>query len=251
MNQSDSIEVARDYVECLVDELAQAFSPNSRIKPRFTGNTDLIGTLAESLVRDFVRRMVYPLRVSRGGIIYEGNAGKSVPQIDLIIWQPCPMPPIFEVGDFALIPRHSAIGFVDIKRSAYKGSDGSMVETLAMETDLLPVIPGENSYWKGLNRTVPQRAIGVYIDNEDGNIPNKIDDLRKNKKAVVLVNIKNEDRKPMTDGMITLVNFLMDIRRRAQFMDGLVHARLPEVTPKPDYGQANTTTTTSFSTNAK
>lgn len=77
----------QDYAE----ELAHELVPNARIK-KFLKNTAVIGAYAENTVIRFVERMVDPLRVSTGAVISPElvNGGKSIPQVDVIVWQPNP-----------------------------------------------------------------------------------------------------------------------------------------------------------------
>jgi hypothetical protein len=58
------------------------------------------------------------MRVSTGTILDYPLASK-LPPIALIIWTPFPSPAIFEVGDFALVPKSSAFGLIEVKRSNY------------------------------------------------------------------------------------------------------------------------------------
>src|SRR4051812_44709650 len=99
----------KQFLVALADQLARDLTANGAIK-RFTNCTDLIGAYAEATVRQLVARIVSPLRISHGAIIYEGICPDDVPQIDTIIWRPAPMPAVFEVGEFAMVPRDSAVG---------------------------------------------------------------------------------------------------------------------------------------------
>lgn len=88
-----------------------------------TRNTVLLGSYTEALVRRLSRRVVNPfLRVSTGSVI-DYPLADSLPQIDVILWAPHPAPSVYEVDDFGLVPRSSAFGVVEIKRSNYSGAD--------------------------------------------------------------------------------------------------------------------------------
>src|SRR5947209_5396581 len=123
----------REFVDHLIEQLARELTANNAIR-KFTTNKDIIGAYAEASVRQLVARIVDPLRVSRGGIVWEGICPDDVPQVDTIIWSPCPMPAMFEAGDFALVPRGSAHGFLEIKRSNYKNTVGEKL-TVALDRE--------------------------------------------------------------------------------------------------------------------
>jgi hypothetical protein len=42
-------------------------------------------------------------------------------QIDLIVWAPFPAPALFDVEGFGLVPKSSAFGVIEVKRSNYSG----------------------------------------------------------------------------------------------------------------------------------
>lgn len=42
-----------------------------------------------------------------------------VDTIFLIAWTPAPLPALFELENFALVPRRSVIGIIEIKRSSF------------------------------------------------------------------------------------------------------------------------------------
>ena len=92
----------QEFLDKIKDPLACDLLANKTIKA-FTTNSDLIGAFAEASVRQLVHRMVAPLRVSRGTIIYEDNCPENTPEIDAIIWAPYLLPSLFEVGEFAVI----------------------------------------------------------------------------------------------------------------------------------------------------
>jgi hypothetical protein len=64
---------------------------------------------------------VFPLHVASGAVIDQTNipGDPALPQIDTIIWAPSPAPAVFQVSDFALVPRSSAFGILEIKSTAY------------------------------------------------------------------------------------------------------------------------------------
>jgi hypothetical protein len=108
------------FMRMVADELVRELTPTATIK-KFVDNSDVIGAFAEASVRRFVEKMVAPARVSTRAVISETlcDTPDKVPQIDTIIWIPMPLPAIFEVGDFGLVPSMSVLGVIEIKRSSY------------------------------------------------------------------------------------------------------------------------------------
>src|SRR4051812_33133264 len=104
----------KQFLEEIAGQLASDLTANNAIL-RFTDNSALIGSHAEATVRRLIRRIVRPLRVSHGSIIYQDICPQDVPQLDVVIWTPEPVPPAFQVGGFVLVPRMSATAFMEVK----------------------------------------------------------------------------------------------------------------------------------------
>jgi hypothetical protein len=113
-----------EYKWQLAEQLVHELQPVLAIK-EFTDNAVLLGAYAEATVRRLTRRVVYPMRVSTGAVL-DFPMPDPLRQLDLIVWAPFPAPAIFEVEDFALIPRSSAFGSIEIKRSNYTGIEESL-----------------------------------------------------------------------------------------------------------------------------
>ncbi len=60
--------------------------------------------------------------------------------MDVILWAPFPAPGVFEVNDFALVPRSSAFGLMEIKRSNYSGIDDEL-EAFASVAPSVAAVP--------------------------------------------------------------------------------------------------------------
>ncbi len=102
-----------------------------------TQNTELLGSYTEALVRRLSRRVVHPLlRVSSGSVI-DYPLPDVLPQIDVILWAPYPAPSVYEVDDFGLVPRSSAFGVVEIKRSNYSDVDHKLEKFISDSPDLV------------------------------------------------------------------------------------------------------------------
>jgi hypothetical protein len=108
---------AEDHIARVTDQLASNLRAAVNLKD-WTTNPNLLGAGAEAWVRSLVRRIVDPMRVSTGTVVDYPTAA-TLPQIDALIWAPFPAPALFEVEDFAVVPRSSAFGGFEIKRSNY------------------------------------------------------------------------------------------------------------------------------------
>lgn len=213
---------SRDFLEQLAKQLANDLKGNDQIRG-FTTNSDLIGAYAEATVRSLVVRCVSPLLVSRGAIVYEGNCPNSVMELDTIIWQPRPVPAVFEVGDFAIVPRASAVAFLEVKRSAYGGCGTSMKDRLDQVDELVPlfgeyVTPEHYEYLQA-------RAFGVVCLRKANQHDSALDDLVAGKKAVVLLREKDGVIDPDARAVYNLINFLTKVRLRAAILDGMFVVR--------------------------
>ena len=125
------------YYQEFAKHLARQIVPSDEIKSFVGDHSDLVGAFAEAQVRKFVRQVVFPLRVSHGAVIAPESYGvQRAQQADTIIWTPNPLPPLFEVDDFALIPWTSSMGILEIKSSAYTKTGKKIAEILDKECDL-------------------------------------------------------------------------------------------------------------------
>jgi hypothetical protein len=107
------------HLRMIAEHLAGELTPVLQIKG-VTQNSDLLGAYVESAVRGWVRRIVQPMRVCTGAVLdYPIQA--PLRQIDLIIWAPYPVPALFAVDEFGIVPNSSAFGVLEIKRSDYSG----------------------------------------------------------------------------------------------------------------------------------
>jgi hypothetical protein len=213
------------FLRRLAEQLARDLTANDSVR-LFTTNTALIGAYAEATVRELAARIVAPMSVSRGSVIYEENCPEKVPEIDAIIWAPCPVPAVFEAGDFAIVPRGSAFGFLEIKSTNYKGAARAMMRVLRREDELAPLYEGEHDLWRNIRPDgPPPRALGVVCLRTRERRDATLDELVRRQKAVILLN-KCDDGSitPDAGAMFRLVNFLMDVRLRARLLDGTVRA---------------------------
>jgi hypothetical protein len=114
-----ALEAQARYLKGIARQLVHELQPVVDLK-EMTGNSDLLGAYAEAAVRNLVHRIVAPMRVSTGAVI-DYPEPEKLRQIDIIIWMPHPAPAIYEIESFGMVPRSSAFGVLEVKRSNYSG----------------------------------------------------------------------------------------------------------------------------------
>jgi len=113
--------MVQEYLSGIAGQLVHELEPILKIK-EVTRNSELLGSYTEATVRRLIRRVVHPMRVSTGAVI-DFPMPTSLQQVDVVVWAPFPAPGIFDIDDFALVPRSSAFGLMEIKRSNYSDVD--------------------------------------------------------------------------------------------------------------------------------
>jgi hypothetical protein len=135
------------YLNGIAQHFVHELEPILGIK-EVTQNTDLLGSYAEAAIRRLVARVVHPMRVSTGAVI-DYPMPSTLRQIDAIVWAPFPAPGLFDVDAFALVPRSSAFGIMEIKRSNYSGVDEMLEDFVAHAPELAatahPQVPDTGS----------------------------------------------------------------------------------------------------------
>jgi hypothetical protein len=118
-----------DFLFQLAPQILAELRPPKELK-LFTKNSAIVGDYVEAGVRQLVRKYLAPIRVCSGGVIDQAQSpGGYIPQLDTIAWIPGPVPAVFEAGEFALVPRSSSLGILEVKSSAYD------VDALAERTE--------------------------------------------------------------------------------------------------------------------
>jgi hypothetical protein len=195
-----------EYMWQVAEQLVHELQPVLAIK-QFTDNSVLLGAYAEATVRRLTRRVVYPMRVSTGAVL-DYPMPDPLRQLDLIIWAPFPAPALFEVEDFALVPRSSAFGAIEIKRSNYSGVDKCLEEFV----DAIGNAP---------HLADPDQTIGDTSAATLGVIPvletapsQRLAQLLEAKKAIAIFEYENGAPKVRQKDVFELVNFLNYVRCR-------------------------------------
>jgi hypothetical protein len=189
----------------------------------FAANTDVIGAHAEAVVRRLVSRTVSPLRVSTGAVIDEALDPKNVPQVDTIIWSPNPMPALFEVGDFGIVPRGSVMALMEIKRSAY-GMGPELARRLS-DAVVAQFVVGKPEGWpppQEAQKYPDYQAMGVICLREaKARSDAALKTLVAEGRCVVLLDEQADgDLLPNPEGACRLINFLVRARQLAMLWNG-------------------------------
>ena len=206
-----------DFLEALAPHLIPELRPPSELV-KFTRNTDIVGAYVEGAVRELVKRYVAPLRVASGGVIDQANipGDPSLPQIDTIIWTPSSAPGVFQVGDFALVPRSSALGILEIKSSAYNPADlDKRLSPTFVHRVTADALPDER---QRLGDIVA--GLGVICVRKKGQNRSRIDKMKNASRVVVLFDEDNGQFRVRTKDIYRLVNFLAFVRLRGRLHEG-------------------------------
>lgn len=126
------------YLDTVASTLVHELRPILEIKA-VTANTDLLGKYTEASVRGLVRRIVEPMRVCTGAVL-DHPIPDPLRQIDLIIWAPFPAPALFDVEGFGLVPKSSAFGVIEIKRSNYGSRVDDALESFIADVEARRIV---------------------------------------------------------------------------------------------------------------
>lgn len=112
------------YLDTVAEQLINELRPILAIRG-VTANSDLLGKYTEAAVRRLVHQIVQPMRTCTGAVL-DHPIPVRLRQIDLIIWAPFPAPALFDVEGFGLVPKSSAFGVIEVKRTNYTGVEDAL-----------------------------------------------------------------------------------------------------------------------------
>jgi hypothetical protein len=217
-----------DFLRQLAPHILAELKPPADLK-RFTTNSDVVGAYVEAGVRQLVRRYLAPIRVCTGAVIDQAQSpgSKRVPQLDTIAWVPGPVPAVFEVGEFALVPRSSSLGILEVKSSAYD------VPKLERQTDpeLIKSVTADPLPTERLEQVIFGMGVVSVLQQDQGSA--KLKDLRAAGRIVVLFQEQGESYIPQTTDIYRLVNFLATLRWRAAAREGQVQINMDLLARRP------------------
>lgn len=200
-----------EFLNNLADALVEELAPIDRLN-KFTTNSDIVGAHAETRVRAFVRRCMRPVHVSTGAVIDEQlcSSPKDVPQIDTIFWWPMPSPAVFEQDDFALVPRSSCFGILEIKSSVYSRAGERMKKVLDRGAELV----GDARIVRSDGTVAQDPWLGVFcIDQGASDPPSRV--LIDAGRALVLLESDGKTWKTNHVAVLEFANFLVNVRTLA------------------------------------
>jgi len=232
----------KNYWSMYTEQLVDSLSANIKLK-EFTRNTDVIGAYAEITITEFIKRFSSPLLCSTGTVISPSltKSGNVLKQLDLMLWSPTPLPAIFEVSSFALVPEQCVHGVIEIKRSAYTNVGKAIKENidwvenhvegfLNINFDLAAKLKEKiKNNSKGskldvsaialddlLKRDKYHIALGVICIREQGQNDKVLDDLISDGRALVLQEVtKSGEIKVNISHVLQLIEFLKIIKIRS------------------------------------
>ena len=191
----------KQFLRSLAEQLVHELEPILKIK-EVTRNSALLGAYTEAAMRRLIARVVHPMHVSTGAII-DFPMPHTLVQIDAVIWSPFPAPGIFEIDEFALVPRSSAFGVLEIKRSNYTGVDEKIEEFSALASSLVAA-PNEKAGDHG------HPGMGIVCVLE-GSISARLKVLFDSDKAVAIFHKQtaaSDEATVRVHDVVRLVNFL-------------------------------------------
>jgi hypothetical protein len=155
---SDTWSVFDDYWNLYAQAFAQPFQANALFSS-FVTNPAITGAYAEAYVRSMIKNVLGQcFQISTGAVTRSQDKTRglgSLPQCDVIVWDPSELPAIFESGEFALVPLFSVRAIIEIKRTGTKSEREALTQQLKQRQSLL--------------RTASdmQFVLGVLINDDD------------------------------------------------------------------------------------
>lgn len=158
----------------------------------------------EAALRNLIRRGFQPLQVCRGGVL--DYPQKKLAQADIIIWSPHPAPPIFNIEGFGLVPRSSALGIIEVKKSNYDSRVDRELAELVSDTD----DQRETAEASDMPSNFPTRALGVVaVLNKKPSL--RLRTLMEEKKVVAIFDLRSGRKKVRVRDVVVLINFLYTV----------------------------------------
>ncbi len=121
----------------------QPFESNGLLS-EFVANPTVTGAFAEAYTRSMIKKILgHRFRISTGAVIRpldKTRVLRSIPQCDVIVWDPSELPAIFECGEFALVPFHSVRAIIEVKRTGCKKARALLADQLKERLGLMPTM---------------------------------------------------------------------------------------------------------------
>jgi hypothetical protein len=191
----------QQYLDTVAVQLVNELKPILDIKG-VTANTDLLGKYTEASVRSLVHRIVNPMRLCTGAVL---DHPMPIPlrQIDLIVWAPFPAPALFDVEGFGLVPKSSAFGVIEVKRSNYTGVE-THIESFLADVDAKRIVSDPAGPMADYKRSPGLGVVCVLESTPSAKLQALIDAER----VVAIFERSGEHTNVRSKDVLTLVNFL-------------------------------------------
>ena len=190
-----------EYLDTVAAQLVNELTPILAIKG-VTSNTDLLGKYTEASVRNLVHRIVQPMRVSTGAVV-DHPLPNPLRQIDMIIWAPFPAPALFDVDGFGLVPRSSAFGVIEVKRSNYRSVEDSL-EGFFTDVDAKKIVSDPGGAFADRNRN-PGLGIISVLEKAPSS---KLQAWISTERVVAIFERDGDKTKLRAKDVLVLINFL-------------------------------------------
>ena len=123
---------------------------------------------------------------------------KAKSQIDVIIWKPNPYPAIFECENFAIVPKRSVFGLIEIKSSNYSKSIQNIENSIKSYSNMMT---------EGLSYSKGVGVVCLYTGNKI-----EQEKLTSNKPYFILFTKKGDsDIEPNPKGIISFIQYLINL----------------------------------------
>ena len=217
-NMSDVWTVFDDYWNLYAQAFALPFQANALFSS-FATNTAITGAYAEAYIRSMIKSVLgQRFRISTGAVIRSQDKTRglvSVPQCDVIVWDPSELPAIFECGEFALVPLFSVRAIIEVKRTGTKSEREVLTQQLKDRQSLLPTMSDM------------QFVLGVLVNDDDPQpwfneerkpSPNWLEDYSLNNPGKPPVTRLLHNNKPDTNGIMAFIYFLAQVALRKKWL---------------------------------
>ncbi len=190
------------HMQFITKQLARELQLVAGMK-EVTSSPPLLGAYAEAAVRRLVHRMVSPMRVCSGAILDFPQPDK-LRQIDAIIWAPYPAPAILEAEGFGLVPRSSAFGVLEVKRSNYSDVDNALEDFASAFSSAKPVNLSMSTDYSMF--ITPGMGVVCLLEKK---VSERLASLFDSQRAVAIIKaIDGREPEVCAEGILRLINFL-------------------------------------------
>jgi hypothetical protein len=146
------------------------------------------------------------MRICTGAIL-DFPMPEKLTQLDVIIWSPFPVPAVFESQGFGLVPRSSAFGVLEVKRSNYPDAISDLDE---FSRNIGSVFDPPHGAVDDFGRTNGMGVVSVLTQPPCA----RLQTLISEQKAVAIFDATGEVPTVRAADVLTLTNFLFRVSWR-------------------------------------